>query len=174
MKDGAISEALQQVRTLQRHILEKQQFKSYPGRARALGGVVALIGTLIIWSQPGWIHGPTIFAAWFVGGLLSAALIRSGQWDLLPGTWLAFYGLAQFSTRHVLPRAVTWVGIYYLAAGGIGLMWPPNWVEQPCWLGLIFFGGEFMDGLVFHFDGSTRPTWAGFFGWPERQNSWQS
>lgn len=39
-----IHDALAQVRELQKNILDKQRFKGYSGRARAIAGSVALVG----------------------------------------------------------------------------------------------------------------------------------
>jgi hypothetical protein len=42
----------------------------------------------------------------------SAALV-----PFLPGAWALLFGLGVFASRPYLPRAVGWVGLYYLAAG---------------------------------------------------------
>ena len=43
-----IQDALSQVRELQQKILEKQRFKGYSGRARALAGTIALLAAFIM------------------------------------------------------------------------------------------------------------------------------
>ncbi len=76
-----IHDALAQVRELQKIVLEKQQFKGYSGRVRALSGTLALIAAAILASP---IFPQTVVAhlygwgAVFLTGLLLnyGALIR--------------------------------------------------------------------------------------------------
>lgn len=68
-----IHEALREVRGLQARILQKQRFKGYSGRARALGGCVALLGALVLES----LDDPethTILGVWLAVLLVSATL----------------------------------------------------------------------------------------------------
>ena len=46
-----IHHALAQVQELQQKVLEKQRFKGYSGRARAMGGTVAFLGAMIMASS---------------------------------------------------------------------------------------------------------------------------
>src|SRR5262245_24718830 len=48
---NTIQEALKQVRELQKKILEKQKFKGYSGRARAISGTLALMAAAIMASR---------------------------------------------------------------------------------------------------------------------------
>ncbi|MDD2707735.1 MAG: hypothetical protein PHV34_06965 [Verrucomicrobiae bacterium] len=59
-----IHHALAQVQELQKRVLEKQRFKGYSGSARALSGVIALMGALIL--DCGWLPGTiwTHFCGW--------------------------------------------------------------------------------------------------------------
>lgn len=69
-----VNEALRQVRELHARILEKQRFKGYSGRARALGGCVALAAGLIMGRNvPGLSEG-AILAGWMTVVLLSMLL----------------------------------------------------------------------------------------------------
>lgn len=47
-----VHQALAQVRAIHRHMLEKQRFKGYSGRARAASGCVALLGALWLAEHP--------------------------------------------------------------------------------------------------------------------------
>lgn len=47
-----VHQALAQVRAIHRHMLEKQRFKGYSGRARAFSGCVALLGAIWISRHP--------------------------------------------------------------------------------------------------------------------------
>ena len=44
--------------------------------------------------------------------------LREFETELLPGVWALFHALGLFASRLHLPRAVGWVGLWYLAAGG--------------------------------------------------------
>ncbi|MDP0496853.1 MAG: hypothetical protein Q7Q73_11675 [Verrucomicrobiota bacterium JB024] len=203
-----IHQALREVRELRQRILEKQRFKGYSGRARALGGCAALLmglvlaggfvpatdrvqllgwgivlmaalalnfGALVYW----FLYDPEVGRDWrrlkpalealpvlIAGGVLTVALVREGELDLLFGLWMTLYGLANFTTRRVLPRAVAWVGAYYLLAGAICLLLPGVGFHQPLVMGGVFFVGEWFGGLVLHFDERAgNSVWA-FFGLP--------
>ncbi len=206
----SIQDALRQVRDLQQAILEKQRFKGYSGRARALGGCVALAAGLLLGSPSvpalpmvhfvGWSvvfflamvcnYGPLIY--WFlndpevgrdvrrlrpaleiipllaVGGLLTMALVAREEYNLLFGTWMVMCGLLNFTARQVLPRGLSWVGMYYLLCGGACLLGLPGLsFTRDAWImGTVFFVGEFFGGLVLHYDEKPWPSLRTFFGFP--------
>ncbi len=190
-----IHHALAQVQELQQKVLEKQRFKGYSGRARAIDGTVALAATLVMASRHfpkhflphflGWavvftmavtinygaliywfLFDPTvkrdyrrlkpvfdIIPPLFVGGVLTLALVMRGHYDLLFGTWMCLFGLANIATRHVLPRAITLVGMAYVFSGTTCLLSPGIEFTNPWPLGMVFFLGEWAGGLVIHYDG---------------------
>jgi hypothetical protein len=53
------------------------------------------------------------------GAVATLAFWRAGPEFVafLPGLWALLFGLGVFATRPYLPRAVGWVGLFYLAAG---------------------------------------------------------
>lgn len=51
MVSNHIQQALAQVRELQQKILEKQRFKGYSGRARAISGILALVAAVVMSSR---------------------------------------------------------------------------------------------------------------------------
>ena len=51
MEGNRVQQALTQVRDLQKKILEKQRFKGYSGRARAISGTLALATAAILSSR---------------------------------------------------------------------------------------------------------------------------
>ncbi len=59
------------------------------------------------------------FPSVVAGGLLTAVLARyaSGACWMLPGLWSILFGLGVFASCRVLPRAMFWVGGFYLQAG---------------------------------------------------------
>lgn len=189
-----IHDALAQVRELQNKILEKQRFKGYSGRARALSGTVALFAAAIMASAGypravtahiyGWavvfliafllnygalIHWflfdphvkrdirklrPTIdaFPGLFVGGVLTIAFIRAGQVHLLFGIWMCLYGVTCLATRQSLPKFYWIIGVFYISCGTIYLLTPNVSFLNPWPMGIVFFSGEWLGGVILHYD----------------------
>ncbi len=88
-----------------------------------------------------------------VGAGLTVALVLRGHLDLLFGIWMLMFGLANLASRHVLPRAINWVGLFYIAAGLAWAMTPGLGFLQPWSLGIVFFAGEWAGGLILYWDG---------------------
>ncbi|HVU36999.1 MAG TPA: hypothetical protein VHC95_01555 [Opitutales bacterium] len=214
----SLHDALQQVRELQQAILDKQRFKGYSGRARALAGCIAL-GAGIILGAPrfpasneahliGWgvvfvlamvlnygaliywfLHDPDvardvrrlrpaleIIPVLIVGGVVTLALVHHQEYNLLFGMWMVLCGLVNFTTRQVLPRGLSWVGLYYLVCGTFCLVALPglSFIHHSYVMGAAFFFGEFFSGLVLHFDESPLPSLRTFFGLPAAVRSEES
>jgi hypothetical protein len=200
---NTIQEALKQVRELQQKILEKQRFKGYSGRARAISGTLALIAAFILssrfWPQTefaqlsGW---AIVFALsillnfgailyWFladpqakkdfrrlkplsnvlppliVGAILTFALVSQNLYSWLFPVWMCLFGLANLASRHVLPRAISLIGWFYILAGSLLLLSGFDNFRNPWPMGIIFFAGEWMGGFVLHYD--ENPSLASFF-----------
>ncbi len=189
-----IHHALEQVREIQQKILERQRFKGYSGRARAISGTIALAGAAFMASSHfpqytathvvGWgvifligfvlnfgalIHwflfDPTVqrdlrrlkptldvLPEFFVGGILTLALVLSGQHHFLFGVWMMLFGLANLASRHVLPKKIGWVGWFYVLSGAICLLTPGLSFLNPWPMGFVFFIGEWSGGIILHFD----------------------
>lgn len=190
--------ALEQVKELQHKILERQRFKGYSGRARAITGTVAFLATLLMSSE----HYPSsvkahllgwgvlflfgfflnygalfhwfLFDPWvkrdirrlkpaldalpvlFAGAVFTLVLINHQEFDLLFGTWMILFGLANLASKHVLPRKIWLVGLFYIFCGSVYLLLPGLSFTTPWPLGLVFFVGEWMGGFVLHFDGTAE------------------
>jgi protein-S-isoprenylcysteine O-methyltransferase Ste14 len=201
-----VHQALAQVRTMHRYVVEKQRFKGYSGRARALSGVVALGASYCLARHPG--RGSDLsMATWFVvaglgaainygavlywylsepagdkqalrlkpvievlpglaaGAVLTAAFWRDGAFDYMVPVWMLLFGLANLASRHVLPREIAWVGLFYMTAGAVLLYFQPRTgLSNPWPMGIVFFCGECMGGLVIFFDRPDRPGLASFLG----------
>jgi hypothetical protein len=59
------------------------------------------------------------------GGLVVFVLwnhAQDGLW-MLPGLWAILFGLGIFASYRLLPRAIFWVGVYYLVTGSFCLAW---------------------------------------------------
>lgn len=185
-----LRQAVQQVRDLRKNILEKQLFRGYSGRARALGGCVAIAaalgatlfpvplgydgmfmmwgmvfliavainyGALAHWLLQGSNRRDTdlsivyeVLPVWIVGGVLTLALWKSYQYDLLYGCWMSLFGLAQTVTRQRLPKQILRVGIWYISCGLICLALPGGTFMRPLIMGIVFFIGEFWAGFIMH------------------------
>jgi hypothetical protein len=194
---GAVHEALRQVRELQERILEKQRFKGYSGRARAISGTLALVAAAIMASRyfpstliahlTGWgvvfvlslilNYGALLY--WFlrdprakrdmrrlkpvkdnlppliVGGVLTLALVLQNLHSWLFPVWMCLFGLSNLATRPVLPRGIVVIGWFYIVAGTLLLLMGPYSFLNPWPMGMIFFAGEWMGGIVLHFDESS-------------------
>lgn len=189
-----IHHALAQVRDLQQKILDSQRFKGYSGRARAIGGTLALVSAFVMSSAYypqttpahalGWgtvalfgvllnfgalIHWflfdpgvqrdirrlkPTLDAlpAILVGGVLTMVMLSEGLHQYLFGIWMALFGLANLASRHVLPKRIWMIGSYYILCGAICLLYPGDDLFRNPWpMGLVFFIGEWMGGVILHF-----------------------
>jgi hypothetical protein len=59
------------------------------------------------------------------GGLLTFVLFRQAPdaaW-MLPGLWSIFFSLGIFASYRLLPKATFWIGVFYMMAGILGLLW---------------------------------------------------
>lgn len=189
-----IQDALSQVRELQQKILEKQRFKGYSGRARALAGTTAILAALIMSTVSfpktntahlyGW--GCVFFIGllinygallnWFlfdskvqrdfrklrpivdvfppllVGGILTLAFISQNQHQLLFGIWMCLFGLACLTSRTALPKLIWIVGLFYIFCGTVYLLFSDVSFLNPWPMGIVFFIGEWLGGIILHFD----------------------
>jgi hypothetical protein len=69
----------------------------------------------------------------------------------LPGWWALLFGLGVCSSRPYLPRAVAWVGAYYLAAGVSLLATIPHGaVPSPWVMGVSFGAGQAMFAAILY------------------------
>jgi hypothetical protein len=189
-----IEEALESVRLVQSAVLDRQMFRGYSARARALSGVFALSAAAVMAGAgfphtreamlSGWaavfvvavLVNAVAVTDWFLhdaavardvrrlrpildvvppltmGGVFTAALLLRGQHDALCGMWMCFFGLANLASRHVLPRAMGIVGLFYLAAGCALLLVPDTAFLNPWPMGIVFFAGELAGGAVLQAD----------------------
>lgn len=84
-----------------------------------------------------------------IGAIFSLAMIVQGQYQFLFGIWMSFYGLGHLSHRLNLPHSNYILGIYYIVCGAICLFDPISFIN-PWPMGLIFFFGELMGGIIFY------------------------
>lgn len=89
-----------------------------------------------------------VFPTLSAGAALTVALIRTGQLDLLFGTWMALYGASHMAHRRSLPFPIYCGGLAYLAAGIVFLLWPGVSFTDPRPMGVVFGLGELFGGWV--------------------------
>ncbi|MCK6620037.1 MAG: hypothetical protein HUU32_04095 [Calditrichaceae bacterium] len=148
-------------------IMNSSFFPQNP-RSHVLGwGVVALFGILLNFGAL--IHWflfdprvkrnirklkPTLDAlpAILVGAVMTVTMLHNGLPQYLFGIWMSLFGLANLASRHVLPKRIWMVGVYYIACGSIFLLFPNVSFPNPWPIGTVFFVGEWAGGIILHFD----------------------
>jgi len=88
----------------------------------------------------------------FVGAIATVALVLHGLHDYLFGIWMCMFGLTNLTSRHVVPKAICLVGLFYVACGSLWLLSPTVSFLNPWPMGVVFFAGEWAGGLILHVD----------------------
>jgi hypothetical protein len=87
------------------------------------------------------------------GGLLTAVLVafaRDSLW-MLPGLWQILFSLGIFASYRLLPRAIFWVGMFYLATGIVCLILARGDAALSPWsMGLPFGLGQLLAAAVLY------------------------
>ena len=87
------------------------------------------------------------------GAALTICLARgsSAYTALIPGLWAILFSMGIFSTRPYLPRAIGWVGLYYLVAGSVLLLLTVKDANLSPWgMGITFGAGQILAAGVLH------------------------
>lgn len=72
---------------------------------------------------------------------------------MLPGLWPMLVSLGVFASRRHLPRAIGWVGLYYLACGSAILyLLPGSAALEPWIMGVVFGIGQMAAALVLYWN----------------------
>jgi hypothetical protein len=104
------------------------------------------------------------FPPLFVGAILTFVFLYEGQHRLLPGMWMCLFGLANLASRHVLPRAIFLVGLFYIVCGTACLLLPDISFTDPWPTGIVFFVGEWAGGWILHYDNVTNASFNQLIG----------
>jgi hypothetical protein len=77
-----------------------------------------------------------------VAGLVTLVICefaRGAMW-MLPGLWQLFFGSGLFASRRLLPRAISFVGVFYVICGLINLAAAQNGASFSPWAMAVPFG----------------------------------
>jgi|SRR5580700_11229687 hypothetical protein len=92
--------------------------------------------------------GMSILPAIAAGGVISSALVRHGQFALLPGMWCATYALGLFASRALVPPRVVIVAVAFGCAATL-LLFAPGTTALAWWvMPLAFGGGQVVIGAI--------------------------
>ena len=80
----------------------------------------------------------SFFPPLIVGAVLTIALWRAGEADMLPGTWMLMYGASVVAGGAFSVRIVPVLGMFFLVIGGFTLFLPESWGNG---LMALSFGG---------------------------------
>jgi hypothetical protein len=87
------------------------------------------------------------------GALLTYALVNAAPESvaLLPGLWQVLFSLGVFASCRLLPRSVFAVGVFYMAAGMVSLVWARGDLSLSPWvMGLPFGIGQLLAATVLY------------------------
>ncbi len=87
-----------------------------------------------------------------IGAVLSIVMTRADLYQYLFGLWMCMFGLCNLAVSHALPRPIGLVGIYYIVYGVAFLLIPYDSFLSPIPMGIIFFVGEFVGGIILNTD----------------------
>jgi hypothetical protein len=76
--------------------------------------------------------------AMIVGAVLTAFLVKQGQFTMLPGIWMLLYGAAVVSAGTYSVRSVPVMGSGFMLLGAVALIAPQSWTTP---LMIAAFGG---------------------------------
>ena len=87
------------------------------------------------------------------GGLVTFVLyqhVPDAVW-MLPGMWSIFFSLGIFASYRLLPKATFWVGVYYMTAGVLCLLWARDeFAFSPWAMGVSFGLGQVLSAAILY------------------------
>jgi hypothetical protein len=70
---------------------------------------------------------------------------------MLPGLWSIFFSLGIFASYRLLPKATFWIGVFYMMAGILGLLWARDaFAFSPWAMGLSFGVGQLASAAILY------------------------
>ena len=93
------------------------------------------------------------FPSVVAGGLVTYVLFQQvpiALW-MLPGLWSIFFSLGIFASYRLLPKATFWVGVYYMTAGILCLVWArDDFAFSPWAMGVPFGVGQLLSAAILY------------------------
>lgn len=89
------------------------------------------------------------------GAAVTLCVGRAGEEavTLLPGLWAILFSMGIFASRPYLPRAIGWVGLFYLVAGVALLLLAPSGLSLAPWgMGITFGIGQLSSAVVLYWN----------------------
>lgn len=87
----------------------------------------AVIAKMPLFSMPGKRFALSFSPPMAVGALLTAALYHTGQFGLMPGTWLLLFGTGIVTGGAFSVPAVPVMGLCFMLDGAVALFAPASW-----------------------------------------------
>lgn len=88
------------------------------------------------------------------GGLVPFVLYQQqvpAALELMPGLWSIFFSLGIFASYRLLPKATFWVGVFYMLAGTLVLVWARNdFAFSPWAMGGPFGVGQLLSASILY------------------------
>lgn len=87
------------------------------------------------------------------GGLVTLVLYQLMPQDLwvIPGLWSIFFSLGIFASYRLLPKATFWIGVFYMTAGVMSLIWAREDFAYSAWaMGVPFGVGQLMSAAILY------------------------
>jgi hypothetical protein len=87
------------------------------------------------------------------GGLVTFVLfeqVSDALW-MLPGLWSIFFSLGIFASYRLLPKSTFWVGVFYMLAGTLCLIWARgDFAFSPWAMGVPFGVGQLLSASILY------------------------
>ena len=87
------------------------------------------------------------------GGLVTLVLVITGPdmlW-ILPGIWQILFSLGIFASYRLLPKATFWIGVFYMTAGVLCLLWArDDFAFSPWAMGVPFGVGQVLSAAILY------------------------
>ena len=70
---------------------------------------------------------------------------------MLPGLWSVFFSLGIFASYRLLPKATFWIGVFYMTAGVLCLLWArDDFAFSPWAMGVPFGVGQLLSAAILY------------------------
>lgn len=92
---------------------------------------------------------PSVVAGGLVAFVLYQLFPQAGC--MLPGLWSIFFSLGIFASYRLLPKATFWIGVFYMTAGVLCLIWARAEFAYSAWaMGVPFGVGQLLSAAILY------------------------